>query len=122
MPVNVQSFTNDFTFQLINVNANGFTFTIQDIGPTALGLSGSDLGYGADFPGQSGGVARAWRLSSTSTMMPVKATWTMTLTDMTTAATFTTSWAINIPGTAGANTAYGGFTGVPVAVPQPNRF
>jgi hypothetical protein len=37
---------------------------------------------------------------------------TMTITDTTnTALTFTHSWAVNIPGTVGANTAYVGFTG-----------
>ena len=39
-------------------------------------------------------------------------TLTMTITDATTPAdTFTTSWAVNIPSTVGANTAYAGFTG-----------
>ena len=36
---------------------------------------------------------------------------TMTITDTTTNATFTHSWAIDIPGTVGAQTAYVGFTG-----------
>jgi len=45
-PVNVSSFTNDFTFQLTNANADGFTFTIQGIGATALGGGGGSLGYG----------------------------------------------------------------------------
>jgi hypothetical protein len=37
---------------------------------------------------------------------------TMTITDTTnTALTFTQSWAVNIPGTVGANTAFVGFTG-----------
>jgi len=36
---------------------------------------------------------------------------TMTITDATTNATFTHTWAINIPGTVGGNTAYVGFTG-----------
>jgi len=44
-PVNVQSFTNDFTFQLTNPNADGFTFTIQAVGPTAIGPAGGALGY-----------------------------------------------------------------------------
>jgi hypothetical protein len=35
----------------------------------------------------------------------------MTITDATTNATFTTTWAVNIPGTVGGNTAYAGFTG-----------
>src|SRR5271155_3664708 len=38
-------------------------------------------------------------------------TLTMTLTDTVTSKTYTTSWAINIPTTVGANTAYVGFTG-----------
>jgi hypothetical protein len=44
-PVNVQAFTTDFTFQLSNPVADGFTFTIQGVGPTALGGNGSGLGY-----------------------------------------------------------------------------
>jgi hypothetical protein len=35
----------------------------------------------------------------------------MTITDMVTAATYTTSWTVNIPSAVGANTAYVGFTG-----------
>src|SRR6202012_2075438 len=45
-PVNVQSFTNNFTFQLTSANADGFTFTIQNVAPTAIGTGGSSLGYG----------------------------------------------------------------------------
>ena len=44
-PVNIQSFTTDFAFQLSNPSADGFTFTIQGDGPTALGASGGSLGY-----------------------------------------------------------------------------
>ncbi len=44
-PVNVQSFTTDFTFQLTNPAADGFTFTIQNVGPGALGTPGGSLGY-----------------------------------------------------------------------------
>ena len=36
---------------------------------------------------------------------------TMTITDATTAATFTQTWAVNIPSTVGATTAFAGFTG-----------
>jgi len=43
--VNVQSFTTDFTFQLSNPLADGITFVIQDVGPTALGSFGQALGY-----------------------------------------------------------------------------
>ncbi len=45
-PVNIQSFTTDFTFQLSNPAADGVTFTIQNVGPTALGGGGGYLGYG----------------------------------------------------------------------------
>ncbi|WP_446745055.1 chitobiase/beta-hexosaminidase C-terminal domain-containing protein [Silvibacterium acidisoli] len=44
-PANVQSFTNDFTFQQVNPNANGLTFTLQNQGPNAVGLFGSGMGY-----------------------------------------------------------------------------
>ena len=43
--MNIQSFTTDFTFQLTNANADGFTFTIQNVGPGALGSDGGSLGY-----------------------------------------------------------------------------
>jgi Legume lectin domain/Chitobiase/beta-hexosaminidase C-terminal domain len=55
-PVRVTSFTNDFTFQLTSPSADGFTFTIQGSGATALGPTGGGLGYGPDSPGGSGGV------------------------------------------------------------------
>lgn len=47
-PVSIQTFTNDFTFQLSNPVANGITFTIQhcSAGAAALGGNGSALGYG----------------------------------------------------------------------------
>jgi len=45
-PVNVQAFTNDFSFQLSSAVADGFTFTIQSASPTALGPDGGNLGYG----------------------------------------------------------------------------
>jgi len=54
--VNVQTFTNDFTFQLTNPNADGFTFTLQGVGPTAIGKSGGSLGYGGT-PGIAKSVA-----------------------------------------------------------------
>jgi Chitobiase/beta-hexosaminidase C-terminal domain/Legume lectin domain/Bacterial lectin len=46
-PVNVQSFTTDFTFQLLNAQANGFTFAIQNspANINALGGNGFELGY-----------------------------------------------------------------------------
>ena len=45
-PINIQAFTTTFQFQLSNAQANGFTFTIQNNAPTALGGSASGLGYG----------------------------------------------------------------------------
>jgi fibronectin type 3 domain-containing protein len=46
--VDVTRFTSQFTFQIPtgNNSADGFTFTIQGVGPTALGATGGDLGYG----------------------------------------------------------------------------
>jgi len=51
-PVNIQAFTTDFSLQLSNavLGADGMTFTIQGVGPTALGCSGGGLGYGPDLP------------------------------------------------------------------------
>jgi LysM repeat protein len=44
-PVNVSSFTTNFTFQETNAVADGFTFTIQNYSPTALGTGGAGLGF-----------------------------------------------------------------------------
>jgi lysophospholipase L1-like esterase len=46
-PVNIQNFTTNFTFQLLNAQADGFTFTLQNAGTTALGATGGSLGYSA---------------------------------------------------------------------------
>jgi hypothetical protein len=46
-PVNIQSFTTDFNFQLTNPNADGITFAIQNAGTTALAAWGGGLGYGS---------------------------------------------------------------------------
>ena len=55
-PVNVQTFTNDFTFQFINASSDGMTFTIQNAGTAALGPSGGGLGYGAPLPTGTPGI------------------------------------------------------------------
>jgi hypothetical protein len=51
-PVNVQSFTTTFEFQLSPVGAlrmaDGITFTVQDAGPYALGSRGGGIGFGAE--------------------------------------------------------------------------
>ena len=44
-PINIQAFTTNFEFQLSNAQGNGFTFTIQNMGPTALGGNSAGLGY-----------------------------------------------------------------------------
>ena len=54
--VNVQSFTTDFSFQIINPIADGMTFTIQRAGVTALGPAGGGLGYGPDTVGGTLGI------------------------------------------------------------------
>jgi len=58
-PVNVQSFTNDFNFQLTNANADGFTFTIQGNSSTALGAPGGALGYGPNSTNTIPGIGRS---------------------------------------------------------------
>ncbi|HLQ52571.1 MAG TPA: choice-of-anchor D domain-containing protein, partial [Terriglobales bacterium] len=55
-PVNIQSFTSDFIFQLTNATADGFTFAIQRSSPTAVGATGGGLGYGASSATGSGGI------------------------------------------------------------------
>ena len=58
-PVNVQAFTNDFSFQLTTPNADGFTFTIQNNAATALGPSGGGLGYGPDSTSGALGIGKS---------------------------------------------------------------
>lgn len=58
-PVSVQSFTSDFSFQLTSPGADGITFTLQGIGPTALGPDGGGLGYGPDSRSGSPGIGRS---------------------------------------------------------------
>ncbi len=57
--VNVSTFTTDFNFQLLTTTADGFTFTVQDQSATAIGPSGSGLGYGASKPGGTGGIGKS---------------------------------------------------------------
>ena len=44
-PISIQAFTTTFEFQLSDAQGNGFTFTIQNVGPTALGGNSAGLGY-----------------------------------------------------------------------------
>jgi len=148
-PVNVQSFTTDFSLQLTKPNADGMTFAIQNTGTAALGASGGSLGYGSGSPlgipksvavkfdlfqnSGEGNNSTGLYISGASPTAPAVTlgggvnlhsgdlfqvhitydgtTLAMTITDTVTNATFTTSWAIDIPGTVGASTAYVGFTG-----------
>ncbi len=55
-PVNVQSFTTDFTIWLTNPVADGMTFVIQNQAPTAMGDTGGALGYAGDGGGLAGSL------------------------------------------------------------------
>jgi hypothetical protein len=57
--VNIQSFTNDFSFQLTSPNADGFTFTIQGNTAAAVGPGGGGLGYGPDAPTGPPGIPKS---------------------------------------------------------------
>ncbi len=59
-PMNVQAFTTNFSFQLTSAVADGFTFTIQNAGTTALGNLGGGLGYGVNpNGGTTGGIGKS---------------------------------------------------------------
>jgi hypothetical protein len=166
VPVNVQSFTTNFTLNLQNASANGMTFTIQNQPPassdpsihyvsggpnaiandaTGLGYSG-DIGLGSanagflnsvavifDLYNGSGSLTGLYTNGATPTGSSIDmsssglnlhsgnplnvalsyngTTLAMTITDTKTKASFSKSWAINIPTTVGGSTAYVGFTG-----------
>ncbi len=146
-PVNIQTFTNDFTFQLTaGANtADGFTFTLQGNNTAALGANGGELAYtgigksvavkfdlydnageGSDSTGifLNGVSPYTPAVDLTSTGIDLHsghvfqvhmtydgANLAMTITDGTTNATFTKTWAVNISGAVGGTTAYAGFTG-----------
>jgi hypothetical protein len=56
---NIQSFSNDFSFQLTNPGADGIVFVIQNIGVTALGGGGGGLGYGSAIPNDPPGIGKS---------------------------------------------------------------
>jgi hypothetical protein len=60
-PVNIASFTTNFTFQLTTAQADGFTLTIQNssAGAAALGPLGGGLGYGPGAPGGTPGISNS---------------------------------------------------------------
>jgi hypothetical protein len=58
-PVNITQFASTFVFQITpgsNPMADGFTFTVQGEGLSAIGESGGGLGYASDTPGGTIGV------------------------------------------------------------------
>jgi hypothetical protein len=58
-PVNVTNFTTDFSFQLTDAEADGFTFTMQADNPHAVGSAGGGLGYGPTSPGGKPGIPKS---------------------------------------------------------------
>ena len=48
--VNVQGFTQEFSFQLTNPHGDGMTFAIQNVNTRAIGPDGAGLGYGSVYP------------------------------------------------------------------------
>ena len=52
----ITSFNTAFSFRLTDAVADGFTFSIQNAGTTALGPDGGGLGYGPDETGGTGGI------------------------------------------------------------------
>jgi hypothetical protein len=58
-PVSIAAFTTDFYFQLLSPTADGFTFTVQNEGLSAIGPGGSGLGYGASQPGSPLGIPKS---------------------------------------------------------------
>ena len=60
-PVDVTRFRSSFQFQspLGSNTADGFTFTIQGVGPTALGSFGGGLGYGPDGTNSPAAIGRS---------------------------------------------------------------
>jgi hypothetical protein len=151
IPVNIQSFTTEFTLQFTSARANGTAFVIQNIppsssdtsivavsgGPYSLGEAGDGLGYqpistsvAVKFDVYNGnttglytdGVQPLTPQTRTtgialSSGHPIRCTLTygggtlvLSMKDMTTLKTFSTSWSVNIPFTVSSNTAYVGFT------------
>jgi fibronectin type 3 domain-containing protein len=60
--VDIALFHSTFTFQIqpgTMPTADGFTFTIQGMGPHSLGQFGGELGYGPPHGGQGGGIGQS---------------------------------------------------------------
>ncbi len=151
-PVNVQTFTTFFTFQLTQPDAEGMTFVVQRAGTTVAGPVAAGLGYGAKTPTGPPGIPHSvavkfdiynnfgegrnstglYTNGASPTIPAVDMTGsgidlrnghlylaqisydgtmlTLQITDTITRATFSNSWAIDIPSVVGAHMAYVGFT------------
>jgi Legume lectin domain/Chitobiase/beta-hexosaminidase C-terminal domain len=151
-PVNVESFTADFQFQLSNAQADGFTFVLQNHSLQAIGAAGGGLGYGSDPLNTGTGILSSVALKfdlynnagegynstgvytgGASPEMPAVdlgssginlhsgdtfsahvtydgGNLAVLLTDLKTLATYTGSFAVNIPAAVGSKYAYVGFT------------
>ena len=142
--VPVSRFITDFSFQLSDTTANGFTFVVQNAGPTSLGGAGGSMGYQGmaksmalkfDFYTVMNGNSNTTGVYTNGASPSLPATdltptgvnlhsghvmqahvvydgtyLTMNLTDTITKAVAVEKFAVNIPSTVGANTAYIGFT------------
>ena len=151
--MNIQRFTADFMFQLFGAAADGFTFVIQNQGPTAVGAAGGGLGYGTDYYSTGTGIQKSvalkfdlannagegWNSTGlysggmapygsgsvdltpsginlhssdvfTAHLVYDGTNLAVTITDLSNPATYTGSYAVNIPGAVGGNEAYVGFT------------
>ena len=57
--LDVSHFSTQFSFQVSNPVADGFTFAIQGASAAALGPAGGGLGYGTDHVGGAGGIGKS---------------------------------------------------------------
>ena len=143
--VNIAGFATTFDFQLTSAAADGFAFVIQGAANTALGSSGSGLGYEGigssaavkfdlfDNAGEgnnstglytngappTGGATnltpsgidlhsgRVFRVS----MAYVGTSLSVTIRDLTTGASATQAYTVDLPALVGGSTAFVGFTG-----------
>jgi hypothetical protein len=143
-PVNITQFTTHFTFLLqkgpsSSQAADGITFTVQGLGPTALGRTGGDLGYGGigrsvavkldlypfsltglytngALPVGSDTALGGYGITLADHLGEAELSYdgsqlTVTITDLVTGGTFSQSYAVNIPALVSGPVAYVGFTG-----------
>jgi hypothetical protein len=140
-PLNISAFTTEFSFQLSNPVAEGITFTLQGVGPKALGATGTGLGYAGiqssmalifDFTNTdstgvfvngvtptipavslagTGGINLASDDAIDVQLVYTGNTLDVTLTDLVTEVVWATSFNVYIQALTEGDTAYAGFTG-----------